>query len=166
MKHITLFFLTFVLFLSSISLSYSALSDYGFEENKHQIKITDPGIIYAGQKLRGILDYYSKLDLSKQENRKLVDEISTNQVKNIEEYLKLFKEKFIITMVTKYKHKDYFCKNNAYAFAIVIKPEEIESLSITITDDNKICKIMDHNIKNKKHRDEYLLKKDYTDYWL
>ena len=95
MKHITLFFLTFVLFLSSISLSYSALSDYGFEENKHQIKITDPGIIYAGQKLRGILDYYSKLDLSKQENRKLVDEISTNQVKNIEEYLKLFKEKYV-----------------------------------------------------------------------
>ena len=165
MKHITLFFLTFVLFLSSISLSYSALSDYGFEENKHQIKITDPGIIYAGQKLRGILDYYSKLDLSKQENRKLIDEISTNQVKNIEEYLKLFKEKFIITMVTKYKHKDYFCKNNAYAFAIVIKPEAMEALFIRITDDNKICEIMDHDIKNKRYRYEDILE-DYKNYGL
>jgi len=165
MKHITLFFLTFVLFLSSISLSYSALSDYGFEENKHQIKITDPGIIYAGQKLRGILDYYSKLDLSKQENRKLIDEISTNQVKNIEEYLKLFKEKFIITRITRYKHKDHFCKNNAYDFNIAIKPEEIESLSITITDDNKICEIMDHDIKNKRYRYEDILE-DYKNYGL
>jgi len=165
MKHITLFFLTFVLFLSSISLSYSALSDYGFEENKHQIKITDPGIIYAGQKLRGILDYYSKLDLSKQEHRKLVDEISTNKVKNIEEYLKLFKEKFIITRITRYKHKDHFCKNNAYDFNIAIKPEEIESLSITITDDNKICEIMDHDIKNKRYRYESI-SKNYKNYGL
>jgi hypothetical protein len=165
MKHITLFFLTFVLFLSSISLSYSALSDYGFEENKHQIKITDPGIIYAGQKLRGILDYYSKLDLSKQENRKLIDEISTNQVKNIEEYLKLFKEKFIITRITRYKHKDHFCKNNAYDFNIAIKPEEIESLSITITDDNKICEIMDHDIKNIRYRYEDI-SENYKNYGL
>ncbi|NBR95868.1 MAG: hypothetical protein EBT55_06150, partial [Proteobacteria bacterium] len=115
--------------------------------------------------LRGILDYYSKLDLSKQENRKLIDEISTNQVKNIEEYLKLFKEKFIITMVTKYKHQDYFCKNNAYAFAIVIKPEAMEALFIRITDDNKICEIMDHDIKNKRYRYEDILE-DYKNYGL
>jgi len=165
MKHFTLFFITFVLFLSSISLSYSALSDYGFEENKHQIKITDPGIIYAGQKLRDILDYYSKLDLSKQENRKLIDEISTNKVKNIEEYLKLFKEKFIITRITRYKHKDHFCDNNAYDFNIVIKPEEIESLSITITDDNKICEIMDHDIKNIRYRYEDI-SENYKNYGL
>jgi len=166
MKHITLFFISIALFFTNIRSAYSSLATSNFEETKEDIEIIDTDTIYAGQKLRGILDYYSKLDLSKQENRKLIDEISTNKVKNIEEYLKLFKEKFIITMVTKYKHQDYFCKNKDYAFAIVIKPEEIESLSITITDDNKICKIMDHNIKNKRHRDEYLLKKDYTDYWL
>ena len=166
MKHITLFFIATALFFTNIGSAYSSLATSNFEETKEDIEIIDTDTIYAGQKLRGILDYYSKLDLSKQENRKLIDEISTNQVKNIEEYLKLFKEKFIITRITRYKHKDHFCKNNAYDFNIAIKPEEIESLSITITDDNKICKIMDHNIKNKRHRDEYLLKKDYTDYWL
>ena len=165
MKHITLFFIAIALFFTNIRSAYSSLATSNFEETKEDIEIIDTDTIYAGQKLRGILDYYSKLDLSKQENRKLIDEISTNKVKNIEEYLKLFKEKFIITMVTKYKHKDYFCKNNAYAFAIVIKPEAMEALFIRITDDNKICKIMDHDIKNKRYRYEDILE-DYKNYGL
>ena len=165
MKHITLFFIAIALFFTNIRSAYSSLATSNFEETKEDIEIIDTDTIYAGQKLRGILDYYSKLDLSKQENRKLIDKISTNKVKNIEEYLKLFKEKFIITMVTKYKHKDYFCKNNAYAFAIVIKPEAMEALFIRITDDNKICKIMDHDIKNKRYRYEDILE-DYKNYGL
>ena len=164
MKHIQLLFITISLFFANIGSAYSSFATSDFEENKEDIQIIDTGVIYAGQKLRGILNYYSKLDLSKQENRQLIDKISTNKVKNIEEYLKLFKEKFIITMVTKYKHQDYFCDNNAYAFAIVIRPKAMEALSITITDDNKICEIIDHDIKNKRYRNEDLL--EDPDYWL
>ena len=166
MKHIQLLFITISLFFANIGSAYSSFATSDFEENEEDIQIIDTGVIYAGQKLRGILNYYSKLDLSKQENRQLIDKISTNKVKNIEEYLKLFKEKFTITMVTKYKHQNLFCDNNAYAFAIVIRPKAMEALLIRITDDNKICEIIDHDIKNKRYRDEYLLKKDYNDYWL
>ncbi len=164
MKHIQLLFITIALFFANIGSAYSSFATSDFEENEEDIQIIDTGVIYAGQKLRGILNYYSKLDLSKQENRQLIDKISTNKVKNIEEYLKLFKEKFTITMVTKYKHQNLFCDNNAYDFSIVIRPKAMESLLITITDDNKICKIRDHDIKNKRYRDEDLL--EDPDYWL
>ena len=54
------------------------------------------GIIYAPQKLRNILNFYSKLDLSKQEDRLLINKISTSSKNNIEEYLKLFKENLLL----------------------------------------------------------------------
>ena len=39
----------------------------------------------------------------------------------------------------------------------------MEGLTITITEDNKICRIMDGDIKNKRYRDEYWLGEYYDE---
>jgi hypothetical protein len=165
MKIIKTLLLAFAISSLNISNSYSKISDYGFEENEDYIEIIDIENIYAPRRLRKILDYYSKLDLSKKSNRDEVDKIQNiSAVKPIEEYLKLFKEKFIATQIKKIKYKDE-CGDGSYKLSIVIYPKAIEGLIITITEDDKICQIMDADIKNKRYRDEYLLK-DYMDYWL
>jgi len=166
MKTTTLLFVAFALFFANIVSANSDSANFGFKESKDDFKISDTDIIYAQQKLRNILNFYSKLDFSKQEDRLLINNISTSGIKNIEEYLKLVKEKFIITGITKYKHKNHFCENGAYDFCIVINKKNIESISITITEDGKICHIMDHDIKYKRDRDTYLFKQKYKDYWL
>ena len=165
MKIIKILLLTTTLSLSNINNSYSKISDYGFEENEDYIEIIDVENIYAPRRLREILDYYSKLDLSKKSNRDEVNKIQNiSGVKTIEEYLKLFKEKFIVTQIDKIKYKDE-CGDGSYELSITIRPKAMEGLTITITEDNKICRIRDGDIKNKRYRDEYLLK-DYMDYWL
>ena len=57
MKHITLFFIAIALFFTNIHSAYSSLATSNFEETKEDIEIIDTDTIYAGQKLRGILDY-------------------------------------------------------------------------------------------------------------
>jgi len=166
MKTTTLLFVALTLFFANIVSANSDSVNFGFKESKDDFKISDTDIIYAPQKLRNILNFYSKLDFSKQEDRLLINNISIGKTKNIEEYLKLFKEKFIIFEVTKYKHKNRFCKNNDYAFSVAINPKNIEKISIIITQDNKICRIIDSNTKDKRFRDDYLLDKKYTDRWL
>ena len=166
MKIINLLLLTLTLYLSNLNNSYSKIFDYGFEENESYIEITDIENIYAPRRLREILDYYSKLDLSKQSDRDEVNKIqSISNAKTIEEYLKLFKEKLIVTQINKSKRKDDECGDGSYELTITIRPTAMEALSITITEDNKICKIRDHEIENKRYRDEYLLR-EYKDYWL
>ncbi len=165
MKITKIILLTVTLSLSNINSSYSKIFDYGFEENEDYIEITDIENIYAPRRLREILDHYSKLDLSKKSDRDEVNKIhSISKAKTIEEYLKLFKEKLIVTQIKKIKYKDE-CGDGSYELTITIRPTAMEALSITITEDNKICEIRDHEIENKRYRDEYLLK-EYKDYWL
>ena len=166
MKTITLLFIAITLFFANVGSVYASFATSDFEESEDDLGIIDTDIIYAPQKLRNILNFYSKLDFSKQEDRLLINNISIGKTKNIEEYLKLFKEKFIIFEVTKYKHKNRFCKNNDYAFSVAINPKNIEKIFIIITEDNKICRIIDGNTKDKRFRDDYLLDKKYTDRWL
>jgi hypothetical protein len=165
MKIIKILLLTVTLSLSHINSSYSKIFDYGFEENEDYIEITDIENIYAPRRLREILDHYSKLDLSKKSDRQEVNKIhSISKAKTIEEYLKLFKEKFITTQIKKIKYKDE-CGDGHYEFSIVINQKAMEVLFINITEDNKICEIMDHEIENKRYRYEYYLS-NYKDYWL
>ena len=165
MKIIKIILLTFVISLLNTNSSYSKISDYGFEENEDYIEIIDIENIYAPRRLRGILDYYSKLDLSKKSNRDEVDKIlGISNDKTIDEYLKLFKKKLIITQIKRIKYKDE-CGDGSYRFSIIINQKAMEGLILTITEDDKICKIMDNEIENKRYRFEYLLK-EYKDYWL
>ena len=165
MPNTKIFFLTFILIFSSITGANCAIFDYGFEENQDYIEIDYVENIYAPRRLRKILDYYANLDLSKKANRKEVAKINNiSEIKPTEEYLKLFKEKFIVTQIKKIKYKDE-CGDGSDSFTITIYPAAMESLSITINDDGKICKIKDHDIKYRRDREEYLIK-DYADYWL
>lgn len=166
MKIIKLFLLIFTLFLANFSNSNSAIFDYGFEENEDYIEITDIENIYAPRRLRKILDYYANLDLSKKANRDEVAKINNiSEIKPTEEYLKLFKEKFIVTQINKSKRKDDDCGDGSYKFTLTIYPAAMESFSITIKDDGKICKIRDHDIKYRRDREEYLIKY-HMDCWL
>ncbi len=166
MKTAKIFLLTFTLFLTNLNNSYCKIFDYGFEENEDYIEITDIENIYAPRRLRKILDYYSKLDLSKKSDRNEVNKIrSISDAKTTEEYLKLFKEKFIVTQIQKSKRKDDECGDGSFRITFTIYPAAMEALSITIKDDDKICEIWDHEIELKRYRDEYLVK-DYSDYWL
>ena len=166
MKTTTLLFVALTLFFANIASANSDSANFGFKESKDDFKISDTDIIYAQQKLRNILNFYSKLDFSKQEDRLLINNISTSGIKNIEEYLKLFKEKFIITSITKYKDKNLFCENNSYEFSILINPKNLEEASIIITEDNKICYMMNYDIRYKKDRYTDFFQKAYKDYWL
>jgi hypothetical protein len=166
MKIIKTLLLAFAISSLNINSSYSKISDYGFEENEDYIEIIDIENIYAPRRLRKILDYYSKLDLSKKINRDEVDKIQNiSAVKPIDQYLKLFKEKFITMQINKLKHKNDDCGEGNYELSIIINPKAMEVLIITITEDNKICQIMDGDIKNKRYRYEYYIS-DYMDYWL
>lgn len=166
MKIIKTFLFAFTLFLANFSNSHSAIFDYGFEENEDYIEIIDIENIYAPRRLRKILDYYAQLDLSKKANRNEVAKIKNIPgIKKTAEYLKLFKEKFIVTRVQKSKRKDDDCGDGSFQITLTIYPAAMEALSITIKDDDKICEIWDHDIELKRDRSEYLAK-DYRDYWL
>ena len=166
MKIIRIFLLIFTLFLANFNNAYCKIFDYGFEEGEDYIEITDIENIYAPRRLRKILDYYSKLDLSKKSDRDEVNKIRRiSDAKTTEEYLKLFKEKFIVTQIQKSKRKDDECGDGSFQITFTIYPAAMEALSVTIKDDDKICEIWDHEIELRRYRDEYLVK-DYNDYWL
>ena len=96
MKTITLLFIAITLFFANVGSVYASFATSDFEESEDDLGIIDTDIIYAPQKLRNILNFYSKLDLSKQEDRLLINKISTSSKNNIEEYLKLFKENLLL----------------------------------------------------------------------
>ena len=165
MKIIKLFLLTFTLFLTNLNNAYCKIFDYGFEENEDYIEIDYVENIYAPRRLRKILDYYANLDLSKKANQDEVAKINNiSDIKPTEEYLKLFKEKFIVTQIRKIKYKDE-CGDGSDAFTITINPAAMEVLFITVTEDNKICDLRDHDIKYRRERSEYLIK-EHMDCWL
>ena len=66
MKTTALLLVVFALFFTNIASANSGSANFGFKESQEDFKISDTDIIYAQQKLRNILNFYSKLDFSKQ----------------------------------------------------------------------------------------------------
>ena len=170
MKIRHLLFFLIPLFLFSPSANSQFATD-DFDNNKNYFFTIDTDLVNAPLRLRAVFDHYSKLDLSKRKNRREADKIfvigSWKNPKTIDEYIKMFSKKFMVFNVMKYKKKDKDCGEETYDITILINPEELESLTIKLNENNRICSVMDHDVRYKRYRFKDLLDSENSkQYWI
>lgn len=154
--------------------------------------ITMPQDIYKtglAQHLRKLFNHYAKLDLNKEEDKKIIEKITKiedakgrllrlvlgfNGVakydedlqKRNAEYINLFSKKFIVTSIAKYKY-DEKCGKNSYDIGVIIDSNPIEDLTIGLTNSGEICFVWDENYRLYKYEiQEFIKLEKYKNYWL
>ncbi len=159
-----IFFKIFLL-INAIFLSNCNFSNQKISKVADILEYADLKDIYATQmpqELRKILDDYSKLDLSDEENKRKIEKLE------IEKFLLLFKEKFIVGSLRMYQD-NRFCKKPSYLLGIFISYEKMYSLDIILykTDNGKyeICEIRDFEMSDYRKK-RYFYWRNFKKYWI
>lgn len=134
------------------------------EHSDNMTIMLDTKEVYATgipQRVREILNYYYNLDLSIEKNQK--------EVEDFEEFIYLFKEKFIATYLKSYKFYKG-CGKSTYAMDINFNPNHPEILNIILSKTKngyKLCKISKINLlDNERKWFKPYLKKFNKKYWI
>jgi hypothetical protein len=113
------------------------------------------------QRVREIFNYYSSLDLSIKENQE--------EVEGFKDDIPLFKEKFIITDLDKYKVYGE-CGKDAYGVVVFINKKHLEAIQLILSKTKngyELCDTRNHQLLYSKRKSfNSYLKKFKKKYWI
>lgn len=138
--------------------------DRYLNDSDNMTEISDIEEVYATgipQQVRKILDYYSNLDLSIKKNQE--------EVAGFKDDIYLFKEKFIILGLNKYKVYAE-CGKDAYGMDIFINQKHLEVFDLVLSKSKngyELCEIRNHDLLYSKRKSfNSYLKKFKKKYWI
>ena len=139
----------FRILLILLSLISCKNRDRYLNDSDNMTDISDIEEVYATgipQKVREIFDYYSNLDLSIKKNQE--------EVEDFKDEIYLFREKFIIPGLDKYKIYAE-CGKDAYGVDIFINQKHLEGFRLVLSKTNngyKACRVINHELLYSKRK--------------